>query len=98
MKFIDADTAGYLEGAAQDQRTAQLLAISARGDYPADERQNFARMAKIFGRWCESRLWHIHELETGREKNEPSNNRHRNTVWDFESGRVCQRLRGKTLG
>lgn len=65
MNVIDCETADFLGAAAKDQREARSLARAARVVETPRLRRNFTRQAKVFGQWCESRLWHVAELERG---------------------------------
>lgn len=65
MNIITEERAEFLGAAARDQREAASLARAAKlADHPR-LRRNFRRQAFVFGRWCESRLWHVAELERG---------------------------------
>lgn len=65
MNVIDLERADFLGAAAKDQREARSLARAARVVETPRLRRNFTRQAKVFGQWCESRLWHVAELERG---------------------------------
>lgn len=65
MNIIDCERADFLGAAAKDMREARSLARAARVVETPRLRRNFTRQAKVFGQWCESRLWHVAELERG---------------------------------
>lgn len=65
MNVIDLERADFLGAAAKDMREARSLARAARVVETPRLRRNFTRQAKVFGQWCESRLWHVAELERG---------------------------------
>jgi hypothetical protein len=65
MNVVDPETADFLGEAAKDQREARSLARAARVVDAPRLRRNFMRQAKVFGGWCESRLWHVAQIERG---------------------------------
>lgn len=65
MNIITEERAEFLGAAAKDTREAKSLAHAARVVDSPRLRRNFTRQAKVFGQWCESRLWHVAEMERG---------------------------------